>query len=81
MNLTNERNNDVHEDDVFHSIVHNNLNYFIWKNHINVLLPANGTVKVPVIFDQNLASSTISEYFTIEFDNTDYIIPNQVKIY
>lgn len=61
-------------------IIHNMFTYFMWKNHINVLLPAKGSVKVPVIFNQNLAYSSVSEYYIIEFDNTDFVIPNLVKI-
>ncbi|VVC42104.1 Immunoglobulin-like fold [Cinara cedri] len=58
------------------SIIYKMFCYFVWKNHIKVLLPARGTVKVPVIFNHNFAYSSISEDYIIAFDNTNYTIPN-----
>lgn len=51
----------------------------MWRKHINVLLPAKGSVNVPVIFNKNLAYTSVSERYIIEFDNTEFIIPNLVK--
>jgi hypothetical protein len=65
--------------DIIGSVVRKMFTYFRWRNNTNVLLPAKGSVRVPVIFNQNFAHSTVSESFVITFDSTDHDIPNQVK--
>lgn len=67
--------------DIIISLIHKMFNYFMWKNHLNVLLPAKGSVKVPVVFNQNLAFSTVSERYIIKFDNiAEWTIPNLVNL-
>lgn len=63
------------------TVIYKTFRYFVWTNHIKVLLPANGTVKVPVVFNHNFAYSSISENYIIAFDNTDYLIPNEVMTF
>lgn len=67
-------------DEILNSVCRNVFRHFIWRHHLNVSLPARRSVKVPVIFNQNLARSSVSECYTISFHNTDYTIPNQVKL-
>lgn len=64
---------------IVESIISKTFNYFMWTNHMNVLLPAKGSVKVPVVFNRCLTNLSVSEYYTITFDNTEYSIPNLVK--
>jgi len=71
------------EDDTIPSkiidyVINKMFSYFMWSHHINVLLPAKKYVKIPVIFNRDLANSSITERYTIVFDNTEYMIPKQV---
>lgn len=67
--------------DIIISLIHKMFNYFMWKNHLNVLLPAKKSVKVPVVFNKNLAYSTVSECYIIQFDKiAEWTIPNLVKL-
>ncbi|XP_060872297.1 cilia- and flagella-associated protein 74-like [Metopolophium dirhodum] len=50
---------------------------FMWGHHINVLLPAKSSVRVPVIFNRTFANSSVTECYIIAFDNTEYTIPHQ----
>ncbi|CAI6362650.1 unnamed protein product [Macrosiphum euphorbiae] len=51
--------------------------YFMWRHHINVLLPAKSSVRVPVIFNRTFAHSSVTECYIIAFDSTEYTIPHQ----
>jgi len=80
LNSTETTKNDKNTfKDIIDSVINKMFSYFMWRNHINVLLPAKKTVNIPVTFNQNLANSSISECYVIVFDNTEFKIPNQVK--
>lgn len=72
--------NNIIIGDIINTVFHNMFRHFIWRNHHHVLLPARGSVKIPVKFNQNLARSSISECYTIAFTNDEHTIPDQVKI-
>lgn len=74
------KNDNIIPGTVINYVIQNIFSYFIWRNHTNVLLPAKRWVKVPVIFNRHMASSSVTERYTIAFDNTEYTIPNQVGV-
>jgi len=63
---------------IINYVIHKMFSYFMWRHHINVLLPAKSSVRVPVIFNRTLAHSSVTEFYIITFDNTEYTIPRQV---
>ncbi|XP_022175737.1 uncharacterized protein LOC111037460 [Myzus persicae] len=77
LNETEMDDNDVIPGTIIKYVIRQMFSNFMWRHHVNVLLPAKRSVKVPVIFNRNFAQSSVTEYFIIVFDNTEYSIPNQ----